>query len=377
MKIQVLQENLLKALNISGRLVSSKAQLPILANILLATDQNRLKTSATNLETGVIVWVGAKVEKEGAITIPSKVFQEYVSSLPAEKIDLEVDKNITNLKCGSFTASFNGITAGEFPNLPKSKQNVFSFPGQVLSEVISQAAFAAASDEGRPILTGVCLKGDEKMLSFAATDGYRLSVKKIELEKALPDKDKEKVKDMIIPAKALNEVARIIADQGKQEKKLIEMGLTADGNQAVFIFPDIELSTRLLEGDFPDYEKIIPTEFTTRANLDKEELVKVVRIASIFARDSANIVKLKFSEGKLAISANSPQVGENFSEIGAKIEGEGGEIAFNFRFLLDFLNSVTAGEIIFEMTGPLNPGVFKIKDDLSLLHVVMPVRLQS
>ena len=378
MKVQVLQENLIKALNTACRLISAKAQLPVLANILIATEENRLKIASTNLEMGATIWIGAKIEKEGAITLPSRILQEFISSLPAEKIDLEVKENIASLTCGLNKALFNGIAASEFPVLPKSEKKVFVFPGPIFLEAISQVAFASASDEGRPILTGVSVKTDGKLLTFAATDGYRLSVKKIELEKvAIEESKKEKVKSLVIPAKSLIEVGRILTEQQKQEKNLVEMGLTKDENQAVFTFPDIELSTRLLEGEFPDYEKIIPTEYTSKIFLDKEELNQAVKIASIFARDSANIVRLKFTEGKLTISANSPQVGENTSEIGAKIEGEGGEIAFNYRFLLDFLNSVTAGEVVFEMTGPLNPGVFKVKDDPSLIHIIMPVRLQG
>lgn len=374
MKIQVLQENLIKALNIASRSISSKSQLPVLANVLIATEENRLKIAATNLELGVIIWLGAKIEKEGSITLPSRIFQEYVSSLPAEKINLTLKENSIVLESGSFNASFNGINASEFPILPKGEKNVFSFPTKILEEVISQVAFASATDEGRPILTGVLLKKDGKNLSFAATDGYRLSVKKIELDKE--DKESE-TKNLVIPAKTLMEVGRVIADQSKQENSLIEMSLTKDGNQAVFSFPDVEISTRLLEGEFPDYEKIIPAESSGKIALDREEFVKAVKIASIFARDSANIIKFKFSSGKVLISANSPQVGENFSEVEAKIEGEGGEIAFNYRFLLDFLGSLSCPEIIFEMSGSLNPGVFKIKDDPSLLHVVMPIRLQT
>jgi len=375
MKVQVLQENLVKALNIVCRLISSKSQLPVLNNILLVTEENRLKIASTNLEMGLISWIGGKIEKEGSITIPSKVFQEYVSSLPADKINLEIKENIVNLTCQSFKATFNGIAASEFPTLPKKEESFFEFSGPVLKEVISQVAFASAADEGRPILTGVFIQVKDNLLSFAATDGYRLSLKKIELEEK-ENKKISKVRKLIIPARSLNELEKMIVDQEKQEKNLVEIGLTKDENQVIFSLPDIELSTRLLEGEFPDYEKIIPGSFSSRIFLDKEEFGRAVRIASIFARDSANIVKFKFADDRLIISANSPQVGENISEIGVKIEGEGGEIAFNYRFLLDFLNSINAEEIIFEMNGPLNPGVFKVKDDQSLLHIIMPVRLQ-
>lgn len=377
MKIQIFQENLVRALNTASRSISSKAQLPILANVLLTTEKNRLKIAATNLEMGVIIWVGAKVEKEGSITLPSKILQEYVSSLPTGKIDLVVKENIASLSSSSFNASFNGISANEFPALPAGAEKVFSFPAKTLTEVIGQVAFASATDEGRPVLTGVFLKKNDKLLSLASTDGYRLSVKKIELAEVISDKKEEEFKGLIIPARTLIEVSRVISEQSKQEQFLVEMSLTKDSNQAIFVFPDIELSTRLLEGDFPDYEKIIPGEATTKVDLDKEEFLRAVKTASIFARDSANIVRFKLSDGKVIVSANSPQVGENSCEIGARIEGEGGEIAFNYRFLLDFLTAVQSPEIKFEMTGSLNPGVFRVKGDTSYLHIIMPVRLQS
>ena len=382
MKIQILQENLLKAVNIASRSISSKAQLPILANLLLSTDNNRLKVAATNLETGVAIWAGAKVEEEGATTLPSKVFQEYISSLPVEKISLVTKENITTLSTGTYTASFNGMAANEFPALPSDGVRIFSFAAKIFSEIINQVAYAAATDEGRPILTGVYLKKEGQDLAFVATDGYRLSVKKIKAsqlgkEEAKKGKEKEDFKGLVIPSRTLLEVAHLISDQGKTEELSVEMGLTKDGNQTIFYFPEAELSSRLIDGEYPDYAKIIPQEFTTTVTLDREELIRAVKMASIFARDSANIIKFKFDEGKLLISANSPQVGENSSEMEAKISGEGGEIAFNYRFLLDFLLSVGGSEIVFEMTGALNPGVFKIKDDPSLLHIIMPVRLQT
>lgn len=380
MKIQILQENLIKALNTASRSISTKAQLPVLANILISSDNNQLKISATNLEMGVNLWLGAKIEGEGSVTLPAKVFQEYIASLPPGKIDLEIKENTVELSSGSYTASFNGISAKEFPLLPLPEKKIFTFPAKVLTEVIAQVAFASATDEGRPILTGVYIKKEGQYLSFAATDGYRLSVKKIAGEKPKEKEEKkeeEETKNLVIPARTLLEVSRIIADQGNSEDTVVEMSLTKDNNQAIFSVAGTELSTRLLEGEFPDYEKIIPGPSDSEVFLDKETFNKAIKTASIFARDSANIVRLNFKESKLTVSANSPQVGENKSEMEVKINNGGGEIAFNFRFLLDFLNSVESEEIIFGMTGPLNPGSFKIKDDPSFLHVIMPVRLQS
>ena len=373
MKVQILQENLNKGLTIASRTISTKTQLPILANVLLKTDQNRLQISATNLETGVILWLGAKIEKEGEITIPAKILTEVISSLPTGKIDLELKENSLNISSDGYQASFNGIPASEFPKLPTfSSENLFSFPSGQLLEAINQVAFAAATDEGRPVLTGVLFILEGKMLSLVATDGYRLSIKTLPLQTPV----KEKV-SLLLPAKALMEVARIIADVKGGEEKVFQMGLTKEKNQVVFVFPELALFSRVIEGEFPDYEKIIPQGTKTKIILDREGFSQVVKVVSIFARDSANIIKFKIGNNSLEMSANSPQVGENKSLLEAKLEGEEGEIAFNYRFLQNLLAAISSQEVSFEMFGSLNPGIFKPVGDNSFLHIIMPVRLQT
>lgn len=373
MKVQILQENLNRGLSITSRSISSKAQLPILANILLKTDKNRLQLSATNLETGVSLWLGAKVEKEGEITIPAKIFAEIVASLPAGKIDLEVKENTLSISAGSYSANLNGMAATEFPKLPAyTEESLLSLPADKLLQAINQVAFAAATDEGRPVLTGVLFKVDEKNLSMAATDGYRLSLKTLVLD--LPVKENF---SLLLPAKTLMEVARIISEEKGEELPIVRLGFTKEQNQVVFVFPELELFSRVIEGEFPAYEKIIPQGFATKITLDKEAFSRAVKVVSIFARDSANIIRLKIDRDFLEMSANSPQVGENKNSLEAKVEGETGEIAFNYRFLQGFLGAVSASEVILEMNGPLSPGLFKSAEDESYKHIIMPVRLQS
>lgn len=369
MEVSCLQENLNKGLTITSRLITGKAQLPILGNILLATEEGRLRLSATNLEMGINLWLGAKVEKEGKITVPARIFTEFIASLPAEKVELSLSENILKVSCLSFEASFNTLSAAEFPAIPDSlAKPAILLPAEVFSAAVSCVAFAAAQDEGRPTLTGVKWIKGEKSLKMAATDGYRLSVKSLPLAGSLTE-------DLILPAKSLIEAARIAQDAGEGEE--IKMGVTPESNQAIFAWENAVLATRLIEGQFPSFEKIIPPSFLTRLVLEKETLVKSVKIASLFARDSANVIKWKIEKGTLQISANSPQVGENVSTLEAKVEGEDNEIAFNSRYLLDFLQAVSADELIFEMTGPLNPGVFKPVGDDSYLHLIMPVRVQG
>ncbi len=372
MKVQILQENLNKGLNVASRSISTKAQLPVLANVLIKTDKNRLQISATNLENGVSLWLGAKIEKEGEITIPARILSEVVSSLPAGKIDLEVTENSLSLSSGGYSAKLNGISASEFPKQPVySTENLFSIPAEKLLLAIGQVAFSAATDDGRPVLTGVLIKIKGKELSMIATDGYRLSLRRTELEVSV----KEEV-SVILPAKTLLEVARIIAEE-KGLNGQVSLGYTKEQNQVVFVFPDLELYSRVIEGEFPDYEKIIPQTNNSKIFTDKESFNRAVKIVSVFTKESANIVKLEAEDGRLKMSANSPQVGENTNCLEIKLEGEKIEIAFNFRFLQGFLNAISAQEIIIETNGSLSPGVFKEGGNNDFLHIIMPVRLQT
>jgi len=375
MKLSVLQENLTKALLTTNRIVSSKAQLPILNNILLTTDKGRLKLSATNLETGINYWIGAKVEKEGSISIPARVLTEFVATLPPEKIELIIEENNLNLVCGFFQANFIGLPASEFPSVPSLKEKeIISFKFHDLCQAISQTAFASAQDEGRPVLAGVLMIIKNKKLVLVATDGYRLSVKNIIIEKELKEKNKLE-KGLIIPARTLIEVARLASDE--EQEKQIGLTVSADSNQAIFSTPETEIVSRLIEGDFPEFEKVIPGQSETKITLETESLTKAIKMASIFARESANIIKFEVGSSVLKISANTAQVGSNISELETKNEGKKNKIAFNSRYLLDLLNSINAEQISFEMTTPLNPGVFKPLGDNSFLHIIMPVRVQE
>ncbi|PIS14873.1 DNA polymerase III subunit beta [Candidatus Shapirobacteria bacterium CG09_land_8_20_14_0_10_39_12] len=373
MKLQILQENLNKGLSVAFRTISTKAQLPILANVLLKTNKNNLQISATNLETGINIKLGAKIEKEGEITIPAKVLTEVIASLSTGKVDLVLKDNILNIASNGYEASFNGISATEFPKLPTyDPENLFSLPSEKLLESINQVAFAAAVDEGRPVLTGVLLKLEGKTLSLVATDGYRLSLKTIETETPI----KEKI-TLLLPAKSLMEVARIITETKDGKEKMIKMGFTKEQNQVVFVFPEMDLFTRVIEGEFPDFEKIIPKSFSTKITLDRETFSREVKLVSIFARDSSNIIKFKVKSGLLEMSANSPQIGDNKSLLENKMEGEETEIAFNYRFLQGFLAAVSSSEVSMEMAGATSSGLLRPVGDNSFLHIIMPVRLQT
>lgn len=377
MKVSILQENLARAINIANRLISQKAQLPVLQNILFSARSGKLTLSATNLETGITIEVGAKVEEEGDTTIPGKIAVEFINNLPQDKASLVSDEKTLKIDCAGYRATINSMPASDFPppvRLKNKPQLVWQ--GDVFSLASGQVVFAAAQDENRPTLNGILVVLKDSKLRLVATDGYRLSLKELETE---PTKNKEGTK-FLVPSRAFLEAGKIAAEKevGEKEKKEeVGISLLPEGNQVVFSWEDIELSTRLIDGQFPDYEKIIPKDFNTKAIFDKNETLRAVKSAAVFARDSANIIRLKIGKSGMEISANTAQIGENTIAVSAEVSGEENEIAFNSRFLLDFLNCVTSERIIMKSSGNLAPGVFQQEKDSSFLHLIMPVRVQA
>lgn len=382
MKLEILQENLNYCLSLVSRVIATKPQVPILANILFVAKDGKLTLTASNLETSIIVEVGAKIETEGEFTLPGRTIAEIVSSLSAQKLLLEVTEGIASLKSGGFHAKLNGIPAPDYPqfsaNIPQD--SFWELSPEALSDALRKTVFAAAGDETRAALTGVLLKPKEKGLIFAATDGFRLSV--VDLEKVSSGK-KETPGPVIIPARTLAELARILEEKGmeKEEKeKTVKIYFSSSENQALFDLGDIKIISRLIAGNFPEYEKIIPSTSILKIVISAEELTKSLRLASIFARESANIVKLKIENSKLKISANATERGENESELDIEVQGSQKNaefsIAFNYRYLLDFL-AVTTGELAIEFSTPTAPGVFRENSSPNFLHLVMPVRVQG
>lgn len=366
MNIQVLQVNLLRALVRAGRIVPSKPQLPIIQNVLLTTEGGRLKITATNLETTETLLVGAKVIEEGGICVPSRLISEYISSLPQDTVELSVLEGSLQIQCSGYTATIPGVPASEYPLIPQSavKQPIEMDKAQVIKN-LNRVVFSAATDEGRPVLTGVRIVENGTEMVFAATDGYRLSVKKQAIEST-------QGLDLLVPSRAIAEVLKIAVEEKETETILLSR---QKDNQLLFGIGDIEIRTRLIDGEYPNYNRIIPQKHNTRVLFDRENLLRAVKSASIFARDSANIIRLHIHDQHVVVSANTPQIGEDQIVVEAKVDGEGGEMAFNSRFLLDFLSTIQEEEILFEMTGSLNPGVFKLTNDETYLHIIMPVRI--
>lgn len=366
MNVSILQENLLHALTKTGRNLSGKPQLPILQNALLKTEEGRLVLTTTNLETTEIVRVGAKVEKDGEICVSSRLLTELVVSLSQETVRLTIKDGSLMVSCAGTTATIPGVPGSEFPSLPKQgKADRLTLDKEKLTEALGSVVFSAATDEGRPLLTGVKIISENGEVTFAATDGYRLSVKKLSL--ALKNN-----LNLVVPARALTEIIKA-GDEDKDVKTVL-FSETEDG-QLWFVIGDTEIITRKIDGEYPDFKKIIPSKFLTRALFEKEELLRAVKSAAIFARDNANIIRVHIENQSVVVSANTPSVGENKVKLETKVDGEGGDVAFNSRFLIELLNNFSGHELIFEMTGSLNPGVFRPVKDESYLHIIMPVRV--
>jgi DNA polymerase III subunit beta len=371
-KLSVMQENLARGLSVVSRAVSTRSTLPILANVLLRTEDAGLKLTATNLEIGITYWVAGKIETDGATTVPARLLTDLVNSLPAgDRVDLDLQAGDTlDLRCGRFETHIKGIDADEFPAIQTAGERPTTRIAQnVLRRALAEVVFAAASDEARPILTGVLARFEGDQLTLAAADNYRIAVKTIPVLDAVPETS------IVIPARALNELARVLADV----EDPIEIVIAAGRNQVMFHLDGIDLVSRLIDGQFPNYQQVLPAGHTTRAVLDREELLRAVRPAALIAHESANIVKLQVSsdgDAGITVSANA-EVGDHVGAVEAAVEGDGTTIAFNARYLADVLTNVDAEQFALELNGPLSPGVFKPVGDDRYVHVVMPVRTTS
>jgi len=374
MKLSCLQENLNKGLGIIGRAVATRTTLPITQNVLISTDQSQLKLSATNLEIAICSWIGAKIESEGSITVPARVFTEFVSSLPSDVISLNLKHHTLELKCGRYEARINGLDAADFPPIPQVGDG---FSTKVLAEelkhAITQVAFAAATEESRPVLTGVQTEFEGGKMTMAAADGFRLAVHRNNLIEPV----KEKV-SMIIPAKAYHELNRLMTEPDQE----IEIHLNAQKSQVLFKLKNIEMVSQLIQGTFPNYSQLIPQTYGTKARIDVAEFQRAIKMASIFARDGSGIARVIVTPGataetgKVTISARADEIGDNVGEIDALVDGEAAKIAFNARYLADVLSVIKQAQVSLEVTTPSNPGVIRPVGVDNYDHVVMPMFVQ-
>jgi len=374
MRVSLLSENLQKKILFVSHAVSSRSQLPTLLNFLIEAEKGKLSISATDLEIGIIAEVPAKIEKEGRTTVLAKTFLELLATTSSDKITLETTGEGLKQTGEKTETIFQTMPAEEFPKLYEKKgRQVMTLKKKVAEKDFLKVVFAASLDSERPALSGVLIKEEGDGFLLVATDGYRLSLKKQALQSVKKEKGAEPI-SMLVPSRVIRELIQMEKDAEESEVKVYAQ---AGKNQIIFSQEETTLVGRLIEAEFPNYEKIIPTDFSTKTIFEREDLQRAIKSAYVFARQTVGIVKLAIKKDKIIVSANAPSVGKNTIEVEAKTTGEENEIAFNARYLLDFLSNASSETISFEMTGPLNPGVFKELEDPYYMHLIMPIRVQS
>lgn len=362
MRLQVTQENLNKALSSVARIANTRNTLPILGNVLLKTVDNQLSVSATNLDIGITHLIGSKISKEGSITVPARLMQDFVSNLPSGVIDIELDDHKLNISAGKYKSTINGVSAEDFPVMPDiADPKKIELDASLIKKSLQQTVLAASSDETRPVLTGVFLHSHENEMYVVATDSYRLA------ERHVMHADGEI--SLLIPSSAMNDLLRVIGDSSET------VSISYDDQQILFKVNEVELVSRLIEGSYPPYRKLIPEEFQVEATLDKSDFVNITKVSSLFARESAGSITIKVDEiaKQVSIDSVASQLGENTSSADAEVVGTG-EVTLNSRYLLDALGVFDGNKISFKFNGKLEPILLTDPDNKDYKHVIMPLR---
>jgi len=360
MKLQVTQENLARALSTVARVASTRNTLPILSNVLIKTVDNRLSIAATNLDIAITHQIGSKIQKTGAITVPARLMQDFVTSLPDSVLDLELKDNKLSISTDKYHSTINGISSEDFPVMPAIKGgSTWKIPALELKRGLSKVVFAASNDDARPVLTGIYFTDLAGEAVMVATDSYRLAEHKL-------GKHRGKL-NFLVPATAASDLLRIIGDS------IDEVTITHDDQQVMYKVGDVILVARLIEGNYPDYRKLIPTKFTTVPRLAREDFINIAKVSSLFARESAGSITINAQEKRVSINAIAKQLGENMDEADAEVKG-GGEVTLKSRYLIEALNAFSGEQIDFCFNGKLEPCILRSADDANYLHLVMPLR---
>ena len=375
MKVTCTQEALSRGLSIVGRAVAARSPLPITANVLITSDGGRLKLSATNLEITMSCWIDATIDEEGAITVPARLLSDFVNTLPNDRISLTVAPRSRQVKveCARNEAQIGGLDAEDFPPAPVVQDGIdVKLEARGLRQAIAQTVFAAATDDSRPVLTGVDTKFEGGTLTLAASDGFRLSVYKLPVDSPVEPTE------IVVPSRALAELSRLLAEQ----EAPVTLRTNAAKSQVLFRLENAEMVAQLIQGTFPNFSQLIPGSYNSKAVADVGEFLRETRIASVFARDGSGIVRLVvtpgegITPGRITVSAKAEEVGDNSGEIDAAVEGEGVKIAFNGKYLQDVLQALDGGQLAMETTGPSSQGVFRSVGDDNYVHVIMPMFVQ-
>ncbi len=374
MKVIITHADIYGPLQSVSRSISAKPQLPVLNNVLIQADSGILTISATNLEIGIIKKMKAEVVEAGDITVPAKILTEIISSLSGEKITFESSLDQLRITTPNFSGTLNGISATEFPTIPLSSENNFPINAQILQQSLPQIAFASAIDEARPVLTGIFTEIKDNHLQLVATDGFRLAYKKV----TFTDEKKQNFKSLI-PRRTFEEVIKVISEESSHVENDKELNLiistSENQNQMIFQIGNTTISSRLIEGNYPTWERIVPTTFQSFITVDRQDFIKAIKLASIFARDAANIVKMDISKDKIKVLSEARELGQQETDLDAKIEGEPLIIAFNNKYLLDALNNCHSKEVKLNFSGNLSATLIQPLDEEGLEYVVMPIRI--
>ena len=376
MQVTCLRENLSRGLANVSRAVAARATLPVTQNVLLEGDDGQLKLTATNTEISISTWIGAQIEGEGRVTVPARMLTDFVNSLPGQTVDIEFKNEPVGVVHTSdkFNCEINGIASEEFPPIPTvDGGSSVTIPADTFRGALERVVLAAATDDSRPVLTGVKVELAGDAFTLAAADGCRLAV-----ESGKVDAPVNAEVGVIVPAKTLAEVERLLGDGSAS----VELSIDADGRSAKFRLDTSEVVTALVQGTFPDYEKLIPTSWGTKATIDLAGMVQATRAASIFARDGSGIIRVIVNpgdgdaSGAVKVISRAEEVGSNENELDAAVDGDETKVAFNSKFLMDVLNVLSGKEVVLETTTPSSPGVFRSANHEGYTHVVMPMFVQ-
>lgn len=366
MKVIGLKENLLKGISVASRSIGKDANLPVLANILLEAKNGRIKFSATNLEIGTTCWVRGKIESEGAITVPAGLLLNYVSNLPNSNIEFFLNGDVLKIKCAEFSGDVKGIKAAEFPLIPKIDNQPFcKVRADILKQALEKIIFAAAKDEMRPEISGILLKTALNKIKLAATDSYRLGEVVF-----TPSFDIKQEIQLIMPVATVQELIRII------DNEQAELSLFMMENQIKFAMADWEIVSRLVEGSYPDYEKIIPKSFKTELLVAKDNFLKAIKTTSLFAKKETNeiIIKALAKNKQIELRAESGQSGSSVTKMVCGYNGEDVEAVFNFKYLVEGLNSLSADVVNLRFLGSMGPCMMTNRDEKNHFYIVMPIK---
>ncbi|MHA1757638.1 MAG: DNA polymerase III subunit beta [Promethearchaeota archaeon] len=372
MKISCTQENLNQGLFIVSHIAGKNINLPILNNILLKTESGVLKLFATNLEIGISCIIRGKIEEEGEFTVPAKIISDYVNLLPKERVDIQLEDQNLKIECNNFKTKIRGVSATDFPLIPQiEKENPYICDAGALKQALAQVIFAVSSNETRPEISGVLFDfsgGDNATLTVAATDSYRLAERKIDLGSGARN-----IK-IIVPARTVQELLRILG--GVKEVEDSNLKIFIEENQILFVYDNIELVSRLIEGQYPDYQQIIPREFKTQIKVSTAELLKAVKTASLFSRSGIYDITLNFDphSKEIVVSSVNNQLGENISRVDAEIQGENNSIILNYHYLVDGLNNINSPETTLELIESDNPCILRPFEDKKYLYIIMPIK---